>query len=178
MRRSFALLAALICWTLASAGVALAEDLKAGDTAPDFSLPGTDGKTHALKDFQGKQVVVLAWFPKAKTGGCTKECKSLKESGDAIREFNVAYFTASCDTPEFNKEFATELALDYPILSDPTKQVAKAYGVVHDKREVPERWTFYIGTDGKLLFVDKDKNTDGHGAEIAAKLQELGVKKK
>jgi peroxiredoxin Q/BCP len=56
--------------------------------------------------------------------------------------------------------------------------VAKAYGVVHDKREVPERWTFYIGTDGKLLFVDKDKNTDGHGAEIAAKLQELGVKKK
>jgi len=178
MIRSFALVAALFGLTLLAVGDTAADDLKAGDVAPDFSLPGTDGKTHALKDFQGKQVVVLAWFPKAKTGGCTKECKSLKESGEALREFNVAYFTASCDTPEFNKEFATELALDYPILSDSTKNVAKAYGVVHDKREVPERWTFYIGTDGKLLFVDKDKNTDGHGAEIAAKLQELGVKKK
>ena len=163
---------------IAGANLALAEDLKAGDAAPDFSLKGTDGKTHALKDYKGKQVVVVAWFPKAKTGGCTKECKSLKESGKALKAFDVAYFTASCDTPEFNKEFATELALDYPILSDPTKDVAKAYGVVHPGRDLPERWTFYIGTDGKLLHVDKENNTDGHGAEIAAKLKELGVKAK
>ncbi len=178
MKRCLALFAALVGFGLLATSVTKADDLKAGDAAPDFSLKGTDGTTHALKDLQGKQVVVLAWFPKAKTGGCTKECKSLKESGEAIRKFNVAYFTASCDTPEFNKEFATELGLDYPILSDPSKEVAKAYGVVHDKREVPERWTFYIGKDGKLLFVDKEQNTDGHGAEIATKLQELGVDKK
>jgi thioredoxin-dependent peroxiredoxin len=178
MKRCLALFAALVGIGLLASSVTKADDLKAGDSAPDFSLKGTDGTTHTLKDLQGKQVVVLAWFPKAKTGGCTKECKSLKESGDAIRKFNVAYFTASCDTPEFNKEFATELGLDYPILSDPSKEVAKAYGVVHDKREVPERWTFYIGKDGKLLFVDKEQNTDGHGAEIATKLQELGVDKK
>ncbi|MGE0609889.1 MAG: peroxiredoxin family protein [Pirellulales bacterium] len=171
---SLAVFALLACLP----GLAQADDLKAGDDAPDFSLQGTDGETHALKDYHGKQVVVVAWFPKAKTGGCTKECKSLKESGKALREFDVAYFTASCDTPEFNKEFATELGLDYPILSDPTKGVAKAYGVVHEGREVPERWTFYIGTDGKLLHIDKEMNTDGHGAEIAAKLKELGVKQK
>jgi thioredoxin-dependent peroxiredoxin len=65
MKRSFALLAAMLCLTVPAVGVTEADDLKAGDTAPGFSLPGTDGKTHALKDFQGKQVVVLAWFPKA-----------------------------------------------------------------------------------------------------------------
>src|SRR4051794_15508686 len=77
-----------------------AEALKPGDPAPDFSLPGSDGKTYKLSDFKGKQAVVLAWFPKAFTGGCTAECKSLRASGEEIRKFDAAYFTASCDTPE------------------------------------------------------------------------------
>ena len=70
-----------------------AVDLKPGDKAPDFSLQGTDGKTYKLSDLAGKTVVV-AWFPKAFTGGCTKECKSLKESGEAIRAYDVKYFAA------------------------------------------------------------------------------------
>ena len=89
----------------------------------------------------------------------------------------MAFFTASTDEAERNAEFAESLNLDYPILSDPGKEVAKAYGVVHPGREVPERWTFYIGTDGKLLHVDKTVNAANHGADIAAKLEELGVKK-
>lgn len=153
-------------------------ELKVGDKAPDFSLPGTDGKTHKLSDFSGKQVVVLAWFPKAKTPGCTLECKSFREHGDALKAYDVAYFTASCDTPEYNKEFATELSLDYPILSDTDKSVAKAYGVVDDKRLVPQRWTFYIGKDGKILAIDKEVKTGVHGRDVAAKLDELKTAKK
>ena len=65
-------------------GAGDAVELKVGDKAPDFSLVGSDGKTHKLSDLRGKTVVV-AWFPKAFTGGCTTQCKALKESGEAIR---------------------------------------------------------------------------------------------
>jgi peroxiredoxin Q/BCP len=151
---------------------------KVGDDAPDFTMQGTDGKTHKLSDYKGKQAVVLAWFPKAKTPGCTLECKSFREFGKELRGYEVAYFTASCDTPEFNKEFSDMHKLDFPILSDPDKSVAKAYGVVHDQRLVPERWTFYIGKDGKILHIDKEVKTAVHGKDVAAKLDELKVAKK
>jgi thioredoxin-dependent peroxiredoxin len=172
------ILSVVLALAASSAGLSSADEPKAGDPAPAFSLVGTDGKTYSSDDFKGKKAVVIAWFPKAKTGGCTKECKSMKEFGNDLKAYDVAYFTASCDTPEFNKEFATELGLDYPILSDPTKQVAQAYGVVHGERKVPERWTFYIGKDGKILSVDKAVKTEAHGKDIAAKLGELGVAKK
>lgn len=90
----------------------------------------------------------------------------------------MAFFTASCDTESTNKEYAASLKLDYPILSDPSKKVAKAYGVVHEGRGLPERWTFYIGKDGKILFIEKKVSTRTHGADIAKKLAELGVPKK
>jgi len=157
---------------------AQAEELKVGDAAPDFKLQGSDGKTYQLSDFRGKQAVVIAWFPKAFTGGCTKECQALREQGDAVRAFNVAYFTASTDTPEVNKKFAESLSLDYPILSDPTKTTAEAYGVVNATRQVPQRWTYYIGADGKVLYIDKSVKPTSHGTDIAKKLGELGVAKK
>jgi len=165
-------------WMLSLTLTAQAGELKVGDAAPAFELPGTDGKTYKLEDLTKDKVVVVAWFPKAKTGGCTKECKSLKENGAAVRKFDVAYFTASCDIPSFNKEFADELGLDYPILSDPGKKVAEAYGVVHEGRANPERWTFYIGKDGKILAIDKMVKVDNHAGDIAAKLKELGVEEK
>ncbi len=92
--------------------------------------------------------------------------------------YNVAYFTASCDTVVLNKKFAKSMDLNYPILSDPDRKVATAYGVIHDSREYPERWTFYIGPEGKILAIDKIVKTASHGEEIVAKLKELGVKKK
>jgi peroxiredoxin Q/BCP len=155
-----------------------AKDLEVGDEAPVFELPGSDEETYKLEDFRDKQVVVIAWFPKAFTGGCTAECKSMKEQGEAIRKYDVAYFTASCDEPEKNQEFAKSLELDYPILSDPSKDVATAYGVVHPGREVPERWTFYVGLDGKILAIDKEVKTKSHGEDIAKRLEELGVAEK
>jgi peroxiredoxin Q/BCP len=138
-------------------------------------LPGSDGRTYALAQFKGKQAVVLAWFPKAFTGGCTAECKSLRESGDQLRAYDVAYFAASVDTPEENRKFAESLELNYPILSDPEKTVARAYGVVQGDRAFASRWTFYIGRDGKILHVDTSPTTATAGPVMVKKLQELGI---
>ena len=98
-----------------------------------------------------------------------------------MRKFNVAYFTASCDPADGAKgniNFAKSLKLDYPILSDPAKKTARAYGVVTDKRPVPFRWTFYIGKDGKILKIDKKVRAGADGANCAKALKELGVEKK
>ena len=92
--------------------------------------------------------------------------------------FDVAYFSASVDTAEDNKRFAESLELDYPILSDPGKLVASAYGVVTPERQFAQRWTFYIGVDGKILFVDRKVSTSTAGTDLVAKLGELGVARK
>src|ERR687897_3361244 len=80
-----------------------AVELKVGDMAPDFSLQASDGKQYKLSDFRGKKAVVVAWFPKAFTQGCTIECKSLAANGDKIRKYDVAYFMASVDPLECEK---------------------------------------------------------------------------
>lgn len=169
------------CALLISASLAQAADLKVGDPAPDFKLPGSDGKTYQLSDFKGKQAVVVAWFPKAFTGGCTAQCTSMKEDGALIRKFDVAYFTASVDPIEGekgNKAFAESLKADYPILSDESKATARAYGVVNDQRAFPQRWTFFIGKDGNILHIDKEVKVGAYGKDVAAKLKELGVAEK
>jgi peroxiredoxin Q/BCP len=156
------------------AGAAAAE-LKVGDPAPAFSLKGSDGKTYSLEQFKGKSPVVIAWFPKAFTGGCTKECKSLRENSKALHELKVAYFTASVDTPDENRRFAESLELDYPILSDPDKSVAKEYGVLNPTRGFANRWTYYIDKEGIIKAIDKTVNAPQAGPDIAAKLKELGL---
>jgi thioredoxin-dependent peroxiredoxin len=159
-------------------GLATAEELKVGDLAPDFSLPGSDGKTYTLAQYRDKQAVVLAWFPRAFTPGCTNECKTLAKHGQKLREFYVAYFTASVDTPEKNKEFAESVAADYPILSDHGGEVAREYGVTGLVQRWASRWTFFIGKDGRILFIDKDVHPGTHADDVAAKLEELGVAKR
>ncbi len=155
-----------------------AEEIKVGDDAPDFEMVGSDGKTYKLSDFKGKQAVVVAWYPRAFTGGCTKECESFKKEGASIREYNVAYFTASCDPADKNKAFAESLSVDYPILSDPDGSVATKYGIFNAERKAAARWTFYVGENGKILHIDKTVKTASHGSDVAAKLGELGVAKK
>jgi peroxiredoxin Q/BCP len=159
-------------------GGANAEPLKEGDPAPDFSLKGSDGKTHKLSDYKGKKAVVVAWYPKAFTPGCTAECKSMRANSAELKKYDAVYFTASCDTPEQNKKFAESLDADYPILSDPTCETAKAYGILRPEGKTASRVTFYIGKDGKILHVDNKVKTADHGADIAAKLKELGVPQK
>ena len=101
-----ALMAIGLAAALAVGVQAQSAELKVGDTAPDFSLQASDGKTYKLSDFKGKRAVVVAWFPKAFTTGCTIECKSLAENGEKIRMYDVAYFMASVDNVEDQTKFA------------------------------------------------------------------------
>jgi peroxiredoxin Q/BCP len=149
-------------------------ELKAGDAAPDFTLQGSDGRTYRLSDYKGRQAVVVAWFPKAFTRGCTIECRSLAESGQSIRKYNAAYFMASTDPVDDNAGFAKKEKADFPILSDPTRAVAKQYGVL-GLLGFANRWTFYIGKDGRLLEIDKRIRPATSAEDIAANLSRLGV---
>ena len=153
---------------------ATASALEVGDQAPAFSLAATDGKTYSLEQFHDKQAIVIAWYPKAFTSGCTIECKSLAQNGHLLKRLDVTYFMASVDSLETNTEFAEENVADFPLLSDPGNKVAKAYDVLAFYG-VPKRHTIYIGKDGKVLFVDKKINAATSAEDIAAKLEELGV---
>ncbi len=160
----------------AQAPAASAVELKVGDKAPNFKLQGSDGKTYSLADFAGKKAVVVAWFPAAFTKGCTIECKSLAMNGEKIRQYNVAYFMASTDPIEKNTDFAKAQEADFPLLSDPSKETASAYGVLNEKGTA-RRWTFYIGTDGRILAIDKAIKVDTSAEDMVAKLGELNVAK-
>ena len=180
---------------LAAAGtVASAAELKVGDPAPDFTLGASDGKTYHLADYKGKKAVVLAWFPKAFTQGCTIECKSLAENGDKIRMYEVAYFMASVDSVEDNTKFAkaTSVTLqgrgggaatvvekkeaDFPMLADPTKEVATKYGVLMPNPPgFANRWTFYIDKAGKISYIEKTVRPATSAEDMVAKLAELKV---
>ena len=153
---------------------ALSSALEVGDQAPAFSLKGTDGKTYSLEQFHNKQAVVIAWYPKAFTSGCTIECKSLAQNGYLLKRLDVSYFMASVDALETNQEFAAETEADFPLLSDPSKEVAEAYDVLAFYG-LPSRHTFYIGKDGKILFIDRQINAATSAEDMAAKLEELGI---
>ncbi len=90
----------------------------------------------------------------------------------------MAYFAASVDPVDLITKFAKSLEADYPMLADPDGTVARAYGVVAPDRARPQRWTFYIGKDGKLLYVDRDVKVGTAGADVAKRLAELGVAKR
>jgi thioredoxin-dependent peroxiredoxin len=159
-----------------------AADLKVGDPAPDFTMKASDGKTYKLSDFKGKQAIVLAWYPAAFTQGCTIECKSLAEKGHLIKKYDVTYFMASVDALEGEKgniAFAQAHKADFPLLSDPTKEAATAYGVL-SARGFANRWTFYIDKNGLISYIDKDVNAHlATSAEFMAdKLGELKVAEK
>ena len=167
-----------------------AAELKVGDMAPDFTLQGTDGKTHKLSDYRTKQAVVVAWFPRAFTQGCTIECKSLAENGDKIRKYDVTYFMASVDALEDNIKFAkaTSVTLgeganarvvekkeaDFPMLSDPSKEVATKYGVL-SARGTANRWTFYIDKAGRIATIDKMIRPETSAEDMVTRLGESKI---
>ncbi len=147
--------------------------LRPGDPAPDFTLPASDGREYRLSDFLGKNVVI-AWFPKAFTGGCTVECRSLGAHRSVLDRPNVQFFAASVDSAETNADFAGALDLEYPILSDVSRRVARAYGVLGGSG-FASRWTFFIGVDGRILDIDKRVRTASHGHDVATRLAALGI---
>lgn len=167
---------ALISLLLVCSSQANATDLKIGQPAPDFKLEATDGKTYSMSDFKGKQAIVIAWFPKAYTRGCTIECKSLADNGDKIKKYDVTYFMASVDPIDKNRGFAKKNKADFPLLSDPTKEAAKAYDVLNFLG-VASRVTFYIGKDGNITHIDEDVNPRTSAEDMINNLNKLGVKK-
>jgi peroxiredoxin Q/BCP len=149
--------------------------LNAGDPAPAFTLLGPNGEIYTLADFlDRRQAVVLAWFPKAFTPGCTAQCKSAAAMAAELEAFNVRYVAASVDRPEVNGKFARKLGARFPIVSDPDGTAARAYGVLRASG-FAARWTFYIGTDGRILAVDRHVTPATSGQTVAARLAELGI---
>lgn len=159
---------------LLSVGSNVALALKVGDVAPDFELQGSDGKTHDLQDYLSQGAVVLAWFPKAYTSGCTIECKSLADNGHLLKPFKMHYFMASVDPLADNIGFAQQQQADFPLLSDPEKKIAKAYGVLSSRGHA-KRHTFYIGSDGKILKIDKSVRPATSAEDMASTLSALSI---
>lgn len=167
-------LAAILASGLLTAPAALATDLAVGAPAPGWKLQGSDGKTYALADFRGKQTVVMAWFPKAGTPGCTAELRDMRDNAAKIEAYDATVFLISLDSPERNAEFAEAEGAKQVILSDPTGATAKAYGVAGAGGFFAKRWTFYVDKDGTVAAIDEHVKTDSAGSDIARKLGELG----
>ena len=100
--------------------------------------------------------------------------RQLAENGHLVREYEVTYFMASVDPLEENTAFAAEQNADFPLLSDPTKVTANAYGVLN-QRGMANRWTFYIGKSGQILYIDKEVRPRTSAEDMAARLGKLRV---
>jgi peroxiredoxin Q/BCP len=173
MKKSIKLLCSLVSFIGFSA---FATDLKVGDIAPNFNLQATNGDFYQLSDYKGKQSVVVAWYPMENTRGCTIECKSLTEQGHLIRAYDVSYFMASVDPLDDNRAFAEKTGADFPMLSDPSKDTAKAYDVLN-LFQVASRVTFYISKEGKIIKIDDDITPKSAAQDMANNLAELHIAK-
>jgi peroxiredoxin Q/BCP len=147
-----------------------------GDTAPDFSLPSTDGSVISLAQFRGMQPIVLYWYPKDDTPGCTTEACSFRDNLAALQGKGVAVLGASPDGVKSHQKFATKFSLNFPLLADEGAVVAQKYGVWVEKSMYGrtfmgvERTTFLIGTDGTIAAVWRKVNPNKHVDEILAAL--------
>jgi peroxiredoxin len=130
--------------------------LKVGDTAPDFTLPSTAGKPVKLSDFRGQKNVVLAFYPAAFTGGCTKEMQAYALGIDKFEGANTQVFGVSTDNTPSQKRFAEDLKVNFPMLSDfANRKVAKEYGVLMEDRGIANRTTFVVDKDGKIQHIEE-----------------------
>ena len=152
------LAAALLLPALGCAALASGHRPTAGEEAPALSLDSTAGARVNLADYLGKQTVVLAFFPKAFTGGCTKEMKGWGEAFEKLGAADARIFGVSTDDLETQRKFATSLTLPFPLLADPDGTAAKAYGVYTKGVGLAARTTFVIGADGKVLKVIEGKD--------------------
>jgi peroxiredoxin len=142
--------------------------LKVGDTAPDFTLPATNGKQVKLSDFRGQKTVVWAFFPAAFTGGCTKEMTSFASDIEKFTGANAEVLPISTDNTPTLKHWAEELKASYIMLSDFQRKVSAQYGVLIPDRGLANRTTFVIDKDGKIQHIDEGTSAvDISGAATA-----------
>jgi peroxiredoxin Q/BCP len=149
--------------------------LDAGDTAPDFELPDQDGDTVALSDYEGQHVVVY-FYPRADTPGCTTEACGFRDEWDTFAERDVAVLGISDDPVDDLAAFAAQYDLPFHLLSDEDGTVASQYDSYGEKNMFGNtfdgvfRNTYLVGPDGSIKHVYEDVSPEGHAEEILADL--------
>lgn len=156
----------------------MARELTPGDLAPDFSLSRDGGSTVALKDFRGKKLV-LYFYPKADTPGCTREAQAFSALQNAFAKAGTAILGASADPVKVQDKFKQKFNLKIPLASDEEKKMLSAYGVWVEKSMYGrkymgiERVTFLIGPDGRIAQIWRKVKVDGHAEEVLAAAKAL-----
>lgn len=149
----------------------MAITLEAGDKAPAFTLKDQDGKTHSLKDYAG-QTVVLYFYPKDDTPGCTKEACSFRDRLEEIETAGAVVLGVSADDAASHQKFRAKYDLTFPLLVDEGAKVSTTYGawgekVLYGKTVIGmTRSTFIIGPDGRLTKVWKRARAEGHADHV------------
>ena len=150
--------------------------LEVGSKAPAFTLVSDSGKKVKLSDFKGR-AVVLYFYPKDDTPGCTKEACAFRDASVQIKEFGAIVLGVSPDDEASHIKFRDKYTLNFPLLSDPEHSVAEMYGAWREKNMYGkksmgvQRSTYLIGTDGKIVKVWKKVSVDGHDAAVLEALQ-------
>jgi peroxiredoxin Q/BCP len=145
--------------------------LKAGDKAPDVSVPLSDGTTFKLSAWLDRAPLVLYFYPKDNTPGCTKEACSLRDDFPRFQDLKATVIGISYDGVASHKKFIKKYDLPFLLASDTDKKVAKAFGV--DGLIVAHRSTFVIGKDGTILYVNPSVDPKTHSKELQAVLAKL-----
>lgn len=141
-----------------------AENLSVNDTAPDFTIEDAFGKSYTLSEFRGTPVVIY-FYPKANTSGCTKQACGVRDSRNKFEENNIIVLGISVDSKEAIAEFIEDYQLNFPLLSDGNKNVSRAFGVLNDFG-VASRVTFIIDREGKIAKIIRDVNVETHAGEV------------
>jgi len=172
--RAFLVLAALTPLTVLSRAEAAPDAPAAGTVAPDFSLTTNEGKPASLKDYRGKWVV-LYFYPKDFTGGCTLEAQNFQRDVKKYEQANAVILGVSVDTAESHKSFCAKEGLSFKLLSDPDAKVSTEYGSVmeYNGAKLSARNTFLIDPQGKIAKVFTGVKPGGHSEEVLGALDGL-----
>src|ERR1041385_5826843 len=163
--KSFAVFISL----LLASSMAYAADGKTpqvGDKAPLVQGIDQHGKTWKLEDVVGKKLVLLYFYPKDDTPGCTKEACGFRDRLTDLEKDGVEVVGVSFDSPESHQKFISKYHLNFPLLADTDGKIADAYGVRMPGKEMARRVSFLIGTDGKIIHVTDTMNAETHLAEM------------
>lgn len=148
-------------------------ELKVGDKGPDFSLMDERGRLVSLRDYLGKKAVILYFYPKDFTPGCTAEACSFRDDYKVYEERGAVVVGVSLDSVESHMKFSEKYNLPFLLLSDSQKEVAKAYGVLGTGGFLAKRVTFVIDKEGKIAAVFPKVDVKHHSEEVLKVLDEL-----